>query len=54
MGSLDRRKSLTRTTPHTHLLTDKAFNATIAAPTWEQRPRLILLFTAYPGMGDKK
>jgi hypothetical protein len=46
--------------PLTHLLTDKAFNATTstyvatASPAWEQHLCLILLFTAHPGMDDKK
>jgi hypothetical protein len=66
-GSLDPGKSPTRTTqgqsgrpPLTHLLTDKAFNATTSVymatspPAWEQYPCLILLFIAHPGMGDKK
>jgi hypothetical protein len=50
----------TRSTPLIHLLTDKAFNATTFtnAPTapsaWEHHLCLILLFTAHPGMGDKK
>jgi hypothetical protein len=44
----------------THLLTDRAFNATTstnvatAPPAWEQRLRLVLLFTAHPGMGNKR
>jgi hypothetical protein len=67
IGSLDPKKSPTRTTqgrpsrpPLTHLLTDKAFNATTstnvatAPPTWERHLRLILLFTAHPGTGDEK
>jgi hypothetical protein len=67
MGRLDPEKSPTRTTqgrsgrpPLTHLLTDKAFNATTftyvatAPPAWEQHPCLNLLFIAHPGMGDKK
>jgi hypothetical protein len=67
MGSLDPKKYLTRTTqgrsgrpPLTHLLTDKAFNATTSAyvatapPAWEQYPCLILLFIAHPRIGDKK
>jgi hypothetical protein len=67
MGSLDPEKSSTRMTqgrsdrpPLTHLLTNKAFNATTptymatAPPTWEQYPRLIMLFIAHPRMGDRK
>jgi hypothetical protein len=66
-GSLDPGNSSTRTTqgrpgrpPLIHLLTDKAFNATTftnvatAPSTWEQHLCLILLFTAHPGMDDKK
>jgi hypothetical protein len=66
-GSLDPGKPTTRTTqgqagrpPLTHLLTNKAFNATTSAnvatapPAWEQHPCLILLFTAHPGMAVKK
>jgi hypothetical protein len=50
----------TRSTPLAHVLTDKAFNATTSTnvattpSAWEQHPRLILLFTAHPGMGDEK
>jgi hypothetical protein len=64
--NLDLRKSLTRMTqgragrpPLIHLLTDKAFNATIPTnvaavpPAWEQRPCLILLFAGHPGMTVK-
>jgi hypothetical protein len=67
MGGPDPGKSPTRTTqgrvgrpPLTHLLTDKAFNATTSTyvattpPAWEQHPCLILLFTAHPGMDNKK
>jgi hypothetical protein len=66
MGSLDPRKSLTRTTRGRagrpsliRLLTDKAFNATtptnmaIAPPAWEQHLCLILLFIAYPRVGGE-
>jgi hypothetical protein len=66
-GSLDPGKSPTRTTqgqagrpPLTHLLIDKAFNATTSAnvatapPAWEQHSCLILLFIAHPGMTVKK
>jgi hypothetical protein len=66
-GGLDPGKSLTRTTRGwagrpllTHLLTDKAFNATTSTyvattpPAWEQCQRLILLFTAHPGMDGKR
>jgi hypothetical protein len=66
-GGLNLGKSLTRTArgqvgqpPLTHLLTDKAFNATTstyvatAPPAWEQYPCLILLFSAHPGMDGKK
>jgi hypothetical protein len=44
----------------THLLTDRAFNATTSTNVattplaWEQRLRLVLLFTAHPGMGNKR
>jgi hypothetical protein len=68
MRSLDPGNSLTRTTQGRvsrplsliHLLTDKAFNAATptnvatAPPAWEQRPRLITLFTAHPEMGGEK
>jgi hypothetical protein len=67
-GSLDPENSPTRTTQGRvgrppsliHLLTNKAFNATTstnvvtAPPAWEQRPRLITLFTAHPEMDSEK
>jgi hypothetical protein len=49
-----------RLNPLTHLLTDKAFNATTftyvatAPPAWEQYPYLILLFLPIPGWAVRK
>jgi hypothetical protein len=43
----------------THLLTDKAFNATTSTnvattpPVWKRRLHLVLLFTAHFGMGNE-
>jgi hypothetical protein len=66
-GGLDPKKSptcMTQGWAHqpllTHLLTNKAFNATTstyvatAPPAWEQYQRLILPFTAHPGINGKR